>query len=127
MSPTRSKGSALGTNPLSMGAPANSGDSFVLDMATTGVAVGKIEIQRRKGAPIPEGWAQDEHGRVTTDPQVAYDAGCLMPLGGAEITSGYKGTGLGLMVETVCGVLSGMYLLNCLFSLNVKVFYFYQN
>lgn len=107
MSPTRSKGSALGTNPLSLAAPAQNGDSFVLDMATTGVAVGKIEIQRRKGQPIPEGWAQDKQGHVTTDAQIAYDSGCLMPLGGSEITSGYKGTGLGLMVETLCGILSG--------------------
>jgi LDH2 family malate/lactate/ureidoglycolate dehydrogenase len=42
MSPTRSKGAALGTNPLSVAAPAKDGDSFVLDMATTAVAVGKV-------------------------------------------------------------------------------------
>ena len=49
MSPTRSKEAALGTNPLSLAAPAQNGDSFVLDMATTAVAVGKIEMQVRKG------------------------------------------------------------------------------
>lgn len=107
MSPTRSKGSALGTNPLSLGAPAESGDSFVLDMATTSVAVGKIEIQRRKNQPIPHGWAQDTEGNMTTDATLAYNSGCLMPLGGPEITSGFKGSGLGLMVETVCGILAG--------------------
>ena len=42
MSPTRSTGAALGTNPLSVAAPAKNGDSFVLDMATTAVAVGKV-------------------------------------------------------------------------------------
>lgn len=51
MAPTRSMEAGLGTNPLSFAAPADNGDSFVLDMATTAVAVGKIEIQRRKGAP----------------------------------------------------------------------------
>lgn len=105
--PTRSMKSALGTNPISLAAPANNGDSFVLDMATTAVAVGKIELQRRKGEPIPSGWAQGPDGRVTTDPNVAFDTGCLMPVGGAEITSGYKGYGLAALVEVLCGISSG--------------------
>lgn len=100
----------MGTNPLAFGAPAENNDSFVLDMATTSVAVGKIEIQKRKNAPIPEGWAQDTKGNITTDANVAYAAGALMPLGGAEINSGYKGYGLGLMVEVLCGILSGIYI-----------------
>ncbi|XP_069681972.1 uncharacterized oxidoreductase YjmC-like [Periplaneta americana] len=107
MSPTRAKQSALGTNPLSLAAPGKNGDSFVLDMATTAVAVGKIEVQRRKGEPIAEGWAQDPEGRITTDADLAFKTSCLMPLGGAEITSGYKGYGLGLLVETFCGILAG--------------------
>lgn len=107
MSPTRSKGAALGTNPLSLAAPANNGDSFVLDMATTAVAVGKIEIQRRKELPCPEGWAQDPHGHPTTDADLAFKTGCLMPLGGTEITSGYKGYGLGALVEVLCGISAG--------------------
>ncbi|KAF2880771.1 hypothetical protein ILUMI_25399 [Ignelater luminosus] len=107
MSPTRSKEAALGTNPLTLGAPAENGDSFVLDMATTAVAVGKIEMQKRKKEPIPEGWAQDKEGNVTTDAETAYDSACLMPLGGSEINSGYKGFGLGLLVEVFCGILGG--------------------
>jgi len=107
MTPTRSKESALGTNPISFAAPANNGDSFVLDMATTAVAVGKIEIKKRKNEPCPLGWAQDQEGNPTTDPHVAFDAGCLMPLGGAENTSGYKGYGLAGMVEIMCGISSG--------------------
>lgn len=67
MCPTRAMESGLGTNPLSFAAPAENGDSFVLDMATTAVAVGKIEIQKRKGVPIPEGWAYDTKGNMTTD------------------------------------------------------------
>lgn len=92
MAPTRSKEAALGTNPLSLGVPAKD-DHFLLDMATTAVAVGKIEIQRRKGEPLPHGWAQDPEGNETTDPELAFQTGCLMPLGGPEITSGYKGYG----------------------------------
>ena len=107
MSPTRATEAALGTNPLSLAAPANNGDSFVLDMATTAVAVGKIEVQRKKGEPIPEGWAQGPDGKITTDPDIGFNTRCLMPLGGAEVTSGYKGYGLGLLVETFCGILSG--------------------
>lgn len=103
MSPTRSREAALGTNPLSIAAPANNRDSFVLDMATTAVAVGKIEMQRRKELPIPEGWAQDPKGDITTDAELAFKTGCLMPVGGAEVTSGYKGYGLGAMVEVLCG------------------------
>lgn len=107
MCPTRSRAAALGTNPISLAAPANDGDSFVLDMATTAVAVGKIEFQRRKGEPLPSGWAQGPDGKVTTDAEVGFQTGCLMPLGGEEITSGYKGYGLGALVEILCGVSAG--------------------
>ncbi|KAJ8962858.1 hypothetical protein NQ318_001263 [Aromia moschata] len=107
MAPTRAKTAALGTNPLSLGAPGRCGDSFVLDMATTAVAVGKIELQRRKGLPIPEGWAMNNEGKPETDAEVAYKAAKLMPLGGMEVNSGYKGYGLGVMVEVFCGMLSG--------------------
>lgn len=61
-------------------------------MATTVVATGKIEIQRRKHQPIPEGWALDDNGVMTTDANVAFAAQKSMPLGGSETTSGYKGT-----------------------------------
>ncbi|KAG7210346.1 hypothetical protein KM043_011883 [Ampulex compressa] len=107
MAPTRSSRAALGTNPLSLGMGATGGDQFLLDMATTSVALGKIELAIRKNEDIPEGWALDAKGKVTTHSQEAYDASMLMPLGGSEQNSGYKGYGLGLMVELLCGVLSG--------------------
>ncbi|XP_034102285.1 uncharacterized oxidoreductase YjmC isoform X1 [Drosophila albomicans] len=107
MAPTGAKKAALGTNPLSMGASADNCDGFLLDMATTAVAVGKIEMQRRKAAPIPAGWALDPNGKVTTDAELAFKTGCLMPLGGAEDTSGYKGFGLGAMVDILSGVMAG--------------------
>lgn len=106
MAPTRSKEAALGTNPIAVGAPAET-EGFLLDMATTAVAVGKIEIQRRKGEPLPHGWAQDPEGNETTDPELAFKTGCLCPLGGSEITSGYKGYGLGAVVDILSGVLAG--------------------
>ncbi|CAL7933239.1 unnamed protein product [Xylocopa violacea] len=107
MAPTRSKSAGLGTNPLSLGMGALCGDQFLLDMATTAVALGKIEIAIRKNEPIPEGWALGTDGKVTTNSEDAYKASVLMPLGGEEHNSGYKGYGLGLMVEVLCGVLSG--------------------
>nr|CAH7732721.1 unnamed protein product [Callosobruchus chinensis] len=108
MVPTRAKKSALGTNPLAMGAPGKD-DEFVLDIATTAVAIGKIEYYKRKNEPIPEGWALNEEGEVETDPAIALKAGKLMPLGGTELNSGYKGFGLGMLVEILSGLLSGLY------------------
>ncbi|XP_076680077.1 putative oxidoreductase YjmC [Andrena cerasifolii] len=107
MVPTRSNDVGLGTNPLSLGMGASDGDQFLLDMATTAVALGKIELALRKNEPIPPGWALGSDGQVTTDAEGAYAASLLMPLGGEERNSGYKGYGLALMVEVLCGVLSG--------------------
>lgn len=60
-------------------------------MATTAVALGKIEMQRRKEQPIPDGWALGEDGKVTNDAEEAFQMNKLLPLGGLEVTSGYKG------------------------------------
>ncbi|XP_061384244.1 (2R)-3-sulfolactate dehydrogenase (NADP(+))-like isoform X1 [Danaus plexippus] len=107
MVPTRAKKGALGTNPIAFAAPASGGDSLVVDMASTTAAMGKIEMQIRKGDPIPEGWALGADGKTTTDPQEAFDTGRLLPLGGFEATSGYKGYALSAMVEVLCSGLSG--------------------
>ncbi|XP_062593563.1 uncharacterized oxidoreductase YjmC-like [Saccostrea cucullata] len=104
LNPTRSKEQVLGTNPISMAAPAKDGDSFVLDMATSSVALGKIEIQDRKNLPLPPGWAVDADGNETYDPKKIKG---LLPLGGKEESSGYKGYGLSMMVEVLTGILSG--------------------
>ncbi|KAL0967870.1 hypothetical protein UPYG_G00258720 [Umbra pygmaea] len=105
--PTRAKECTLGTNPISVAAPANNGDSFVLDMATSAVALGKIELHERRGDMIPEGWGCDSQGRMSTDPGKVLNGGGLVPIGGCEATGGYKGFGLGMMVEVFCGMLAG--------------------
>ncbi|XP_067649847.1 uncharacterized oxidoreductase YjmC-like [Haliotis asinina] len=105
--PTRAKQGVFGTNPLSVAAPANNNDSFVLDMATSTVAFGKVEIKHRLGEPIPEGWAVDDNGQSTTDADTALKSRKLTPLGGMEHTSGYKGYGLAMMVEMFSSILSG--------------------
>ncbi|XP_050418339.1 uncharacterized oxidoreductase YjmC [Patella vulgata] len=108
MVPTRARKKVLGTNPISVAAPANNDDNFVLDMATTAVALGKVEIKHVMGQPIPPTWGVDNEGQVTTDPKAVFlEDGGLLPLGGTEETGGYKGYGLGMMVEVFCGILSG--------------------
>ncbi|XP_033910277.1 uncharacterized oxidoreductase YjmC-like [Acipenser ruthenus] len=105
--PTRARDCTLGTNPISVAAPANDGDSFVLDMATSAVALGKVELHHRSGDTIPEGWGCDSHGKLSTDPGKVLSGGGLLPIGGCEATGGYKGFGLGMMVEVFCGILAG--------------------
>ncbi|MCA9844699.1 MAG: Ldh family oxidoreductase [Dehalococcoidia bacterium] len=97
----------LGTNPIAIGVPSASGEPFLLDMATTAVAAGKLEIARRVGRSIPEGWAIDAGGRDSTDPQVTERGGSLLPLGSRLATSSYKGSGLGMAVDMFTGLLSG--------------------
>uniref|UniRef100_A0A3P9LFB9 Uncharacterized oxidoreductase YjmC n=1 Tax=Oryzias latipes TaxID=8090 RepID=A0A3P9LFB9_ORYLA len=97
----------LGTNPLSVAAPAKDGDSFVLDTATSAVALGKVELSERHGDSIPDGWGCDPQGKITADPKRVLTGGGLVPIGGSEATGGYKGYGLGMMVEVFCGILAG--------------------
>ncbi|CAF1349869.1 unnamed protein product [Adineta steineri] len=102
--PTRSKAQSLGTNPIAFGAPALNGDSFMLDMATSTVALGKVEISQRRGNDIPNTWGVNAQGVPVTKPQEVQG---LLALGGPEESSGYKGYGLAMMVEILCGILSG--------------------
>lgn len=107
MVPTFGRAAMLGTNPLSFAAPAARQAPFVLDMATTTVAVGKLTIASRWKKPIPNGWALDERGVPTTDATVALAHRLLTPLGGSRDLGGHKGYGLGVMVDILSGVLSG--------------------
>ena len=98
---------AIGLNVLSVAAPTPRGYPYVLDMATSVVAAGKLEIARRRGQPIPAGWAVDTEGRPLTDPFKLHPDGALLPLGGLPATGAFKGFGLTLMVDILCGALSG--------------------
>jgi LDH2 family malate/lactate/ureidoglycolate dehydrogenase len=112
--PTFGRTAILGTNPISLAAPAMKEKAFVLDMATSTVPRGKVEVYNRLGKPMPHGWAVDETGRSSTDPKRVLNAlanrlgGGLLPLGGeGEESGGHKGYGLALMVDVLSGVLSG--------------------
>lgn len=90
----------FGTNPISIAIPAEGHNPLVLDMSSSVVARGKIRRASRNQEAIPEGWAIDENGEPTTDPDKALK-GTLLPVGGP------KGSALAMMVDILAGMLSG--------------------
>lgn len=95
----------ISTNPICMSAPTSS-HPVVIDFGTSAAAEGKVRAQFQKKQPCPEGWLIDHTGAPTTDPAVLYNAprGNLVPFGGSQA---YKGFGLGLLLDMLCGGLSG--------------------
>lgn len=95
----------LPTNPISFAAPGPHGP-IVLDMTSSVVAEGKVRVAYQRGDAIPEGWLADEEGQPVTDPARLYDdpTVTMLPLGGS---SGFKGSGLAVAIDILCGVLSG--------------------
>ncbi len=89
----------LGTNPIAIATPGGA-DPFVLDMATTVAAVGKIKTLAQRGEAMPEGWMVGRDGKPLTDPN-RRDEGFLLPIGGA------KGYGLAMAIGLMAGVLNG--------------------
>jgi (2R)-3-sulfolactate dehydrogenase (NADP+) len=90
----------MGTNPVAAAFPRNGAPPLVIDMALSEVARGKIMVAAKEGRPIPKGWALDAQGEPTTDAQAAL-AGAMLAMGGA------KGALLALVVELLCGALTG--------------------
>ncbi len=112
--PTFGRDAMLGTNPIAVAAPAGDEPPFVLDMATSTVPRGKLEVYHRLEKPLPIGWATDETGMPTTDAGRVLEnlktraGGGLLPLGGAgELLRGYKGYGLAVWVDIFSALLSG--------------------
>lgn len=96
----------LGTNPIAIAFPALKNPPVVIDLATSVVAFGKVEIAGRAGVEIPEGWMIDEKGKASTRPQDVYKGG-LLPLGSTREMGGHKGYCLSAMVDILSCVLSG--------------------
>ena len=108
VAPTHSTERLLGTNPVAVAFPAPPGcKPFVLDMATTTAANGKLEILQRKKESAPHGWIQDDAGNPVSDPHALKKGGALLPLGGTPDAGSHKGYGLGAVVDLLSGVLSG--------------------
>ncbi len=105
--PTHGRKAMLGTNPIAIAVPAGKERPWVLDMATSTIPLGKVEVAQRAGKPLPLGTALDADGQLTTDPDAMMDGGSLTPLGGGAETAGYKGYGLSVLVDILTGVLSG--------------------
>jgi len=97
----------LGTNPIAIAFPGYQEPPIVIDMATSSVAYGKIEIALRKKKQIPKGWIIDKDGRDTTNPHDMIDGGAQLPLGSEREMGGHKGYALASMVDILCCILSG--------------------
>jgi LDH2 family malate/lactate/ureidoglycolate dehydrogenase len=120
--PTFGREVMLGTNPISVTVPTKREKPFVLDMSTAVATLGKLEVYGRMGKKLPLGWATDEKGRSSEDPARVLSnirgkaGGGILPLGGeGEEFGGHKGYGLDLLVDILCGVLSGSAYSNLLY------------
>lgn len=102
--PTFAREPLIGTNPLAIAIPSGRERPFVLDMACSTVAWGKVEIAQRDEKLMPLGWALDAEGDPTQDP---FAARYLLPLGSDRATGSHKGFGLAVFVEVLCAPLSG--------------------
>jgi LDH2 family malate/lactate/ureidoglycolate dehydrogenase len=105
--PTGGTTGILGTNPISVAIPRREGCPFILDMSTSAVSSGKIDVAVRKGQPVPEGWVYPSVEPFLDATGVVPMSVLQYPLGGKTLTGGHKGFGLGLLVDILCGVLSG--------------------
>ncbi len=112
--PTNGAEALLGTNPIAFGIPADKQRPVLVDMATSVVPRGKLEVYDRNRQQMPVGWAVDEFGYDAQNPGrilqnlLERAGGGILPLGGrTEEFGGHKGYGLALMVDMLCGVLSG--------------------
>lgn len=90
----------MGVSPIACGAPAGNGRPFILDMAPSVAARGKIYKALRRGERIPLEWALDKDGNRTDDPAKALE-GVMLPMGGP------KGSALSIMMDVFSGVFSG--------------------
>jgi LDH2 family malate/lactate/ureidoglycolate dehydrogenase len=108
VAPTGGRQARLGTDPWSFAAPGREGEPFLLDMATTTVAAGRIRNRANEGLPCPPGWVLTREGQPSTDPlEASQHGGTLTPLGGSPEGSSYKGYGLSAMVNILSACLSG--------------------
>ncbi|PZO67338.1 MAG: oxidoreductase [Paracoccus denitrificans] len=100
VAPTGGTKPLLGTNPIAFGWPRRDAPPYVFDFATSVTARGEVELHRRAGKPLPEGWALDADGQPTTDPDAALN-GAMLPFGA------HKGSAISTMIELLAGVMIG--------------------
>lgn len=95
-----SRSNAIGNNPVAFAAPSGSHGPISLDMALSVAAGGRVRVAAKKGEKIPLDWLLDRDGVPTDDPNALTAGGALLPLG-------YKGFGLAVFGEILCGALAG--------------------
>ena len=100
IAPSGGKRPVIGTNPFSLAVPGDDGPAILIDQSASVVAKSEVMKRANKGQAIPEGWALDADGYPTTDPQQALK-GTMAPSGG------YKGVGIGLLVEVMAAAMTG--------------------
>jgi len=93
----------FGTNPCTVGVPLAGQPPFILDMATSGVAQGKVRVAHNKGEKLPPGLLLDDQGKPTLEARF----GVLEPFGALTTFGLHKGYGLAVVCELLGGALSG--------------------
>ena len=101
VAPTGGSRPLFGTNPLAFGWPRKNSHPFIFDFATSAVARGEIELHRRSGAALPDGWGVDRHGQPSKEASEVLDHGAMLTFGG------HKGSALSAMIELIAGPLIG--------------------
>ena len=106
MAPPGGTAPTISTNPVAIGVPERDG-ALVVDVSTSVVANGKVQVAYVSGRACPPGWLLDSEGRPTTDPAVRFThpRGTILPVGGEH--HGYKGFGLGLVLDILVSGLTG--------------------
>lgn len=106
---THTVGRSVGTNPIAVSFPTKNPPPVLFDAATSVIPIGKVEVYAKENKKIPLGWAISPEGKLLDDPkEVLTRKGAILPLGGfGEDFGGHKGAGLALVVDLLCGVLTG--------------------
>ncbi|ETF01563.1 lactate dehydrogenase [Advenella kashmirensis W13003] len=105
MTPWGGSAHNIGNNPIAFAAPGLTQGPVVLDMALSVAAGGKVRLAAKNNLRIPTDWIIDRHGKPTDNPADLAAGGALLPLG-------YKGYGLAVFGEILCGVLTGSRILS---------------
>jgi hydroxycarboxylate dehydrogenase B len=103
VAPYAGRDARFGTNPVCIGIPLPGEAPFLLDMATSAVAQGKMRVAHNKREKVAPGLLIDDQGRPTDDPRYAV----VPPLGAILAFGGHKGYGLAVACELLGGALSG--------------------
>jgi hydroxycarboxylate dehydrogenase B len=93
----------FGTNPMTVGIPIPNEPPFILDMATSAVAQGKIRVAHNKREKVSKEWLIDDKGQPTDNPAF----GTVEPFGALRTFGLHKGYGLAVVCELLGGALTG--------------------